>query len=262
MDFIERIGPILGVAAFLGFSILTFLLIIQAREVKRLREWAGRAPERSQEAVEATQAAAEARGEAEAEGEERYRLRHRIADRFGGAWDAVDRRSPVDPRFLVAGLLALIVAAGVLTSGFGLIGSDDEPQGRRAGKGAGQSQNREQREKPQRPPSVAVLNATQVETDAGVIQAVPGLAGAVADQIVEPAGYRVRTEDTAPTGSEVTQVMYEEGSEDAAQALAEALEPQLGQIEVAPMTEEIRALADGALLALLVGSDNADVVTP
>ena len=44
-DLIDRIGPYLGIAAFLGLAILAFLIIQQAREVRRLREWAGRAPE-------------------------------------------------------------------------------------------------------------------------------------------------------------------------------------------------------------------------
>ena len=62
-DLIDRIGPYLGIAAFLGLAILAFLIIQQAREVRRLREWAGRAPERAGEATEAEAAAAEARGE-------------------------------------------------------------------------------------------------------------------------------------------------------------------------------------------------------
>ena len=57
MDFIEDIGPILGIVAFLGFAILALLIVLQAREVRRLREWAGRAPERAVEADDATQAA-------------------------------------------------------------------------------------------------------------------------------------------------------------------------------------------------------------
>ena len=52
-DLIERIGPYLGIAAFLGLALLAFLIIQQAREIRRLREWAGRAPERKDEAAEA-----------------------------------------------------------------------------------------------------------------------------------------------------------------------------------------------------------------
>jgi hypothetical protein len=45
-DRIEKYGAICGYAAILGLAVLSLLYFAQAREVKRLREWAGRAPER------------------------------------------------------------------------------------------------------------------------------------------------------------------------------------------------------------------------
>ena len=47
MHVIESIGPVLGIAAFIGLAVLAFLLFQQSREIRRLREWAGRAPERA-----------------------------------------------------------------------------------------------------------------------------------------------------------------------------------------------------------------------
>src|SRR3954463_3342560 len=46
---IEKYGAIAGYAAILGLAVLSLLYFAQAREVKRLREWAGRAPERDAE---------------------------------------------------------------------------------------------------------------------------------------------------------------------------------------------------------------------
>ena len=69
VDLLERIGPYLGIAAFLGLAFLAFLIFQQAREVRRLRDWAGRAPERAADADAAAAAAAEARGETAAEEE-------------------------------------------------------------------------------------------------------------------------------------------------------------------------------------------------
>src|SRR3954452_15987530 len=43
---IEQYGSYAGYAAVLGLAVLSLLYFAQAREVKRLREWAGRAPER------------------------------------------------------------------------------------------------------------------------------------------------------------------------------------------------------------------------
>jgi hypothetical protein len=44
-----QVGAIAAFAALLGIAILSLLAFSQAREIKRLREWAGRAPERASE---------------------------------------------------------------------------------------------------------------------------------------------------------------------------------------------------------------------
>jgi hypothetical protein len=46
---VEKYGAYVGLAAFLGLAVLSLLYFAQARELKRLRDWAGRAPERAQE---------------------------------------------------------------------------------------------------------------------------------------------------------------------------------------------------------------------
>src|SRR3954452_13872691 len=52
-DQVEKYGAYVGIAAFFGLAILTLLNFAQAREVKRLRAWAGRAPERAMELEQA-----------------------------------------------------------------------------------------------------------------------------------------------------------------------------------------------------------------
>ncbi|MEA2135517.1 MAG: hypothetical protein QOC68_3426 [Solirubrobacteraceae bacterium] len=59
-DQVQKYGSYVGIAAFFGLAILSLLYFAQAREVKRLREWAGRAPERAREVEEAALAAADA----------------------------------------------------------------------------------------------------------------------------------------------------------------------------------------------------------
>lgn len=251
MDFLDRIGPILGIVAFLGFSVLAFLLVVQAREVRRLREWAGRAPERAQEADELAQAAAEARA-GERPGERARRERGGLLERLVPHGRGVP---------LVAGVVAAaLIAVGVLTDGFGLLAGDEPGQGRersgraeRGGKGGGGGERERER-----PPRVTVLNATAVQTDVTQLEPVSGIAAAVADAVVRPAGFKVRAEETAASGSETTVVMYEEGFEEQAGELAAAVEEQLGQVAVEPMSQEVRDRAHGAELALVVGADNAD----
>src|ERR1700755_776834 len=48
-DQVEKYGAYVGIASFFGLAILSLLYFAQAREVKRLRDWAGRAPERAAE---------------------------------------------------------------------------------------------------------------------------------------------------------------------------------------------------------------------
>src|SRR5881628_2354091 len=52
-DQVEKYGAYVGIAAFFGLAVLSLLYFAQAREVKRLREWAGRAPELGAEIEEA-----------------------------------------------------------------------------------------------------------------------------------------------------------------------------------------------------------------
>ena len=49
MEILQEIGSYAGLAAVVGLAVLSALYFSQARDVKRLREWAGRAPERAPE---------------------------------------------------------------------------------------------------------------------------------------------------------------------------------------------------------------------
>src|SRR5215217_7532735 len=46
---VEKYGAYLGIASFLGLALLSILYFAQARELRRLHDWAGRAPERDRE---------------------------------------------------------------------------------------------------------------------------------------------------------------------------------------------------------------------
>jgi LytR cell envelope-related transcriptional attenuator len=244
MDLIEKIGPFVGLAAFVGLAVLAFVIFQQSRDLRRLREWAGRAPERAKEAADASLAAAEARGEAS--GEERP---GRFATTWaaftgwvGRSYDALDRRLPFDPRILLGVLAAGVVAAAVLTSGFGLVGDGD-----------GDSEARKARQE-KKMPKVAVLNATQ--TPDGVA-GVPGLADKVAAEVVRPAGYPLGQTDNAPTGFAESVIMYEPASEGEAAELARAVEKRLGSTQTEEMAADIRNQIGDSTLALLVGADDS-----
>lgn len=244
MHAIESIGPVLGIVAFVGLAILAFLLFQQARDIRRLREWAGRAPERATEAAEAVQAAVEASRDGEA-GEEAEA--GRAGGRLRSAWDrfalavrdryaAVDRRLPVDARYILAVLVVAVVAVGVLTSGFGLVG----------GGGGGGGRGKDSHHKKQLP-TVAVVNGTSV----------PGLAATVEDKVVKRAGYEPGPVGNAMASVNATSVEYTGGLRSEARDLAKAVKPKLGETPVQPMTSDISDVAGKAKLALVLGLDDA-----
>lgn len=259
-DLIEKIGPYLGIVAFGALAVLAFLIFQQAREVRRLRDWAGRAPERATEAAEATAAAVEARGaaaeaeltDADADARPRGRFRswwQRRRARFAEVFEALDRRLPIDPRWILAAIAALAIAAGVLTSGFGIGGSNDDGG---PGKNGGGKTSEKKTE-------VAVLNATQENAVGGTeVAGVQGLAKTVADAVVKPAGFKTGEETNAASGFGQSVIMFEQGAEAQANELAKAVEPDLGPTDVTPMISEVRDLAGGAPVALVVGRDDSD----
>lgn len=51
-DQIEKYGAYVGIACFLGLAVLSLLYFAQARELRRLREWAGRSPEFAWDEIE------------------------------------------------------------------------------------------------------------------------------------------------------------------------------------------------------------------
>jgi hypothetical protein len=246
---VDRVGPILGIVAFVGLAVIAFLVFQEAREIRRLREWAGRAPERSTEAAEAQAAAAEARDAAESGPPpgawERFKgriggARDRVAGAFGHRWQELDRRSPVDPRIVLVVLVGVIVAA-VVTSGFGLISS-----------GGGSGGNAKAAKGPSHV-KVAVLNGTQ---EAGV-PAVAHLASDVEKQVVKPLGYKVGPVTNSPMPVSKTVVMFRAGHGADAKALATAVRPKLGTTKTKPMTSSIQSTAKPARLALVIGLDDS-----
>ena len=246
MDLIEDIGPILGIVAFLGFAILALLIVLQAREVRRLREWAGRAPERALEADEAALAASEEAGTTSKE-EQPSRaasFRERVGERYRSVSGSLGRSSPVDPRIVLGALLLGLAIAAVLTSGFGLVGDDSEPVASGGAEPAGE------------PVEVAVLNATE---RAGVAPPTPGIADFVAEEIVKPAGFKTGIQADAPAGEDKSVILFEPEAEDDADALAEAVSEDLGPTDTREMAPAVRDEIGGSPLALLVGFDDSAI---
>jgi hypothetical protein len=269
MTSFEEIGALLGFLAFAGLAVLVFLTFQQGRNLRRLRDWAGRAPERaaalaardldpvgdevediSQEELESVSVLEPSRFD-------------RARDALSERWAEIDRRSPVDPKLLLGGLAAVILGVGIATSGFGVLGDGGTPtersgdgngaegrqggnNGNRAGGSQGENSGRTE---------VAVLNGTAPPGGTGV----PGVADRVS-QSVKDAGFTVGAVDNAGSFSAST-VMWTGSAENQAKAeeLAEGLAAILGETTVVEMTPEVEAVAGGAEIALVVGQDDATI---
>jgi LytR cell envelope-related transcriptional attenuator len=259
MDLIQNLGGVLGLLAFVGLAVLVLLYFQQAREVRRLRDWAGRAPERAAAAAEAAEEAA-AESAAGAAGEPvagdraaaepgapasepplGQRLRGRLPSGLGERFDT--RRLP-EARYLVAiGAGVVLIAVGIATGAFGLLGGDEKGGGKKGGGGGA---------KPDVP--VAVLNGTS----GGGVTGVPGLARKGA-QFVKQDGFKVGTVTDAPSSSPfaTSLVMYLPGFEEQAKQVADGIKKQFGKTQLQQMDPEIKSKAGGAKVALVIGSDDS-----
>lgn len=252
MELIKEIGAFAGLAAFLGLALLALLSFTQGRDIRRLREWAGSAPERDTERKEATSAVAAQRAEelrqldesrdterAAADlREERRRRREaglpemtrseQLRQRFSGGGGRLR-----EPLYLVAlFVVALVVVGGIAYAALQGFGGDESNAG---------GKQRSAKVKPAEV-EVAVLNGTAVD----------GLAGDYGTS-VEQKGFRLGAITNSRSSFTESVVMFKSGNGRAAHRVASALDiPRVRQ-----MTEEISSLSEGAPIAVVIGEDNA-----
>lgn len=256
MELIKEIGAFAGLVAFLGLAVLALLSFAQGRDLRRLREWAGSAPERDAERKETTSAAAAERAEEMRKLEEARDAEQRAADmrehrrerreaglpelthgerlreRFSGGGGAVGRRLG-EPRWLVAIFAVLVVIAGGVA--YAVLAGSDEEAGGKGGTRTSQAMKSSEIE-------VTVLNGTAVE----------GLAGSYGD-MVEGKGFQLGAVTNSRSSFTESVVMFEQNKGREAHRVAGAL--QISRVR--PMTAEIASLSAGAPVAVVIGEDNA-----
>ena len=252
MELIEQIGAFAGLAAFIGLAVLAMLAFSQGRDLRRLREWAGSAPERDGERKEATSAVAAKRAEelraleeartaeqaAVTEREERRRRREAglpeqtRSERLRGWLSQLGTRL-AEPRYLAVVFVIVVAVAGgaIYLATQGTDGSD----------GKGGEGKAAARVKPAEI-EVTVLNGT----------AVPGLAATYGDK-VERKGFQLGAVTNSSTSFADSVVMFERGHAPEARRVAVAL----GVSEVQLMTPDVAAVSGGAPVSVIVGEDNA-----
>jgi hypothetical protein len=249
---IEQIGAFAGLAAFLGLAVLALLSFTHGRDIRRLREWAGSAPERDADRKEQTSTIAAQRAEelralqeartaehqAVSSREERRRQREeglstegrgaRLRNRFSGAGEMAS-----SPLALVALFLVLVVVIG---GGVYLLLSNSD------GSDNGSSKQASTKIKPAEI-EVSVLNGT----------AVPGLAATFGDE-VEGKGFELGAVTNSSSSFSESIVMFKRGHKPEAQKVAKQL--QIKKLQL--MSGEIESVSAGAAVAVIVGEDNAE----
>jgi hypothetical protein len=257
---IERIGSFAGLASFLGLAIYALLLFAHGRDIRRLRDWAGSAPEREAERMQATQNIAAQRAEELRELEESRTAEHaaveqretrrqrreeglpeltrgeRFRERFSGFGENLSRPALLIVLFVVFVLVVGGVAYAVLNKG----GSSDSKSGG-GGSGSGKQAAAAKKVKPGEI-EVAVLNGTSVT----------GLAATWGDKI-ESKGFEVGAVTNTNSTFEDSVVMFEPGSKPEAKEVAEKLQFK----KVQPMTAEVKEVSNKANVSVVVGEDNA-----
>jgi hypothetical protein len=249
-ELIQEIGAYAGLVAFLGLAVLALLAFAQGRDLRRLREWAGSAPERDAERKEATSTVAAQRAEelrkleeartAERDATEERAMRRRRREE--GLPDMTmgerirDRLSLggrlAEPRYLAGLFVVVVLIAGGIAYTVTQTGSEAD------GKGHGKKSTALK-------PSdieVTVLNGT----------AVPGLA-ATFGNMVERKGFTLGAVTNSTSSFTESVVMFGQGDAPEAHRVAKSLE--ISQVQ--PMTPEVESVSAGAPVSVVVGEDNA-----
>jgi LytR cell envelope-related transcriptional attenuator len=254
VELIKEIGAFAGLAAFLGLALLALLSFTHGRDIRRLREWAGSAPEREAGRKESTSAVAAQRAEelrrleeartaeqqAAALREERRRRREAglpeltRGERLRGAL-SLDRARFADPRVLV-GIFLVVVLIGVGVA-FVALG----PSGSSGGAGAKHGTK-----------AVAAVEPGSVEVTVLNGTAVPGLAAKFGDE-VQRKGFKLGAVTNSSSSFTSSVVMFARGHAPEARRVAK----DLGIAEVRLITPEIESVSAGAPIAVIVGEDNA-----
>lgn len=253
IDAIEQIGAFAGLAAFLGLAVFALISFTQGRDIRRLREWAGSAPERDAERKEQTSTIAAQRAEelraleeartAEQEAvssrEERRKRREEglpeqsFGERLRGRFSSFGEMAS-KPGTLIALFVVIIAIVGGVA--YLLVSGDDE-----GSKGGGSKQ------------AAAKIKPAEIEVSVLNGTSVPGLAANFGDD-VEDKGFSLGAVTNSSSSFAESVVMFKVGHKPEARKVAK----QLGIAKVQPISGEIESVSAGADVAVVVGEDNAE----
>ena len=236
---IETVGAFAGIAAILGVAVLSMLVIAQARDLRRLREWAGGAPERDAELKEVSEVVAEERSEELKLIAEREERRSRRFDE--GTGDSFWHRLGRSGQVMV--VLAAVIIVGAAAAW--IINSQSGDSSTAGGGGGGDGKQSAGKVSPGSV-EVAVLNGT------GGAEA--GLAAEYAD-FLESEGFSIGVTADAPETYTDSVVFFPKGEARAARKVAAAIDVSSTELVPASVAE----LAPGATAIAVIGTNRSDL---
>jgi len=243
-DVIQTVGAYAGLIALVGLVVVSMLCFSMSRDLRRLREWAGGAPERDAEVREVSEIVAEKRAEelkVLAEREERRMERSGLAE--GSFWDRLGRTG----RILAIIAAVVILGAGAAYAGTTLLGKDDG--GKTAKKAGGNKSS-------QGGNGGGGLKASSIDVAVlnGTGGAEVGLAAEYADKL-EKDGFKTGVVTDAEEPVDESVVMYAKGNEDAAKMVGKSVDIDSTEL----VTSEIAALTPGADVVAVIGIDHSQL---
>jgi LytR cell envelope-related transcriptional attenuator len=293
LEIVQEIGAVAGWAAVVGLAVLSALYFSQARDVKRLREWAGRAPEGSGPGVTAVPARAagvpppaQPQTAATASGAPASLTGPRPATAAGASGPPPVAPQPVrrapSPQLPITRPAALravpqeaasipprrsqpwyrrigtryaaVVLVGLLVLGGAAAYGVTQLTGDDGGDNSGNAQANNGNGLPNKPKrNGAAVKPGNVTVAVLNGTTVPGLAAALSDQIAA-AGFKKGTIDVFSDQQLAESVVqYAPGH----QAEAKAVSLRVGISQREPVTPDSRALAGDATVIVIAGADKA-----
>lgn len=256
MELIKEIGAYAGLGAFLGLAVLSLLYFSQARDVRRLRDWAGRAPERDAEEVEATSGLAAERAEelrkleedrrrreeATAVEQEAATSRERRRQRREAGLPAQTRRERVEAwfsrgrargrpelRYVAVGVGAVVLLGAAVAVALTQLGDDGDGT------------------------SAAALRPGQIEVSVLNGTSAPGLAARISDRL-EARGFRTGTVGNTGSPFDISSVMFRRGHRPEAAKVAQSL--RIARVRL--MVPDVSDRSAPARVAVVAGEDKVD----
>jgi len=289
MHHVQEIGSYAGFAAIVGLAVLSALYFSQARDVKRLREWAGRAPERAAE-EEARIAAASAQQQ------------QRVAAGVGGAPTMVPAPAPAtlpgpgsvtpapgqtplprpvptaaatpttpilsrppepwykrvawpDGRYIALIVVGVLVIGGGAAYGISHLVNSSNSSSPPAANPASQAANKPTTSKRKTTPAINPGTVTVAVLNG---TSATGLANQLADKVQEFGFKRGVTDNALIQGQQAESVVeYSHGNKAAAQLVGR----KLGISQFEPIDAPTQSRAGGAPVVVIVGADKVPPAT-